>query len=601
MSGFVLQFNRDSSAIDPSRLDVAANKLQHRGHDGSRFFQKGCWGIVFQHFWTSIQERNTFQPHHHENGTTHFLFDGRLDNREAIRAVLGFTKTPANQSDSLLAFRYLSARGLDKAGDLVGPYVFAYIDMEKGKLWVARDPVGNRSVFYYSDSKTLLLASEEQALLPLVTTKPSLDHTATAHYFASVPCGENTFFSSVKELQPGWMLTCDAQSLHKFPFAFLAEPDDLLREEPPIILEQLTQQLSEAVSARLNSETSVGIMLSGGIDSSTIAALSNHQLRKSSKNRSLLPISYRFAAFQEADEGTEIQQFCQLVGLQPHFFDASTMRPFAYWQHSLPNPNTPEDNLYRPLLQKLYTMAAEHGCQVILSGDFGDNHFAGSHRWLVEALLHRNWLYALNNLKTDLRLHGLRTTLRRCGFGSKKHLRHQSIPPRYLTKYATSTWNASVIYHSFDQHPTIRQAALHSPLATRSFSREQYYAHMARIELRHPFRDRNLIALSIKLPSYYLYREGTKKWWLRKVRTAHLPVHSSSISSTKNLEPFYQACFNHDRNQILQALKNSEPIWSPWVEPEQVYQSISEPFRGPIPSYLWWLCLSFSKWYQQVF
>jgi len=487
------------------------------------------------------------------------------------------------------------------AADLVGPYVFAYADLVKGKLWLARDPVGNRTLYYYSDTYTFLVASEEQALLPLITPKPCLDPTATAHFFASVPCGENTFFQSIKELLPGWMLTCDPHSLEKFPFSNSLEPEETLLHEQTVILEQLTQKLSEAVSVRLNSESSTGIMLSSGTDSSTLAALSNHNLHISAGSGTLMPISYRFDAFQEANEGPEIKELCHLLGLQNQSFDASSMRPFKSWQSSPPNPNTPEDNLYRPILQKLYGLAAEQGCQVLLTGAFGDHHFAGSYRWLLEALQHGKWRHAFRNFKIDLQLNGLRTTLRRSGFGSKQHLRLQPAPPRYLTQYAASMWSAPALYQPFNSKPPIHQGALQSALAARSFSREQYYSHRAGIELRHPYRDRQLIALSQRLPAYYLYQNGTKKWWLKQIRNHFLPMPSQTTIANKNLEPFYQACLTLDRHQIHQALRSSEAIWSPWIEPNSVYQSISEHQKEEVPSYLWWLCLSFSKWYQYVF
>jgi asparagine synthase (glutamine-hydrolysing) len=285
-------------------------------------------------------------------------------------------------------------------------FAFAIWDSRGRRLFCARDRLGIKPFYYYTDGRLFVFASEIKALLLHPDVHTGIDESTLAEYLGfGYSSGEATLFSRIRKLMPGHTLTLevDGDRLRGEPVRYWRVPGS--SEETPIAgaperndrewIEECARRLEETVRMRLMSDVPLGMFLSGGVDSSAIAALIKRQTDSPVKTFS---VGYRERAYSELDYA---RQVAAAIGTDHHevvigrrdFFDAL---PGLVWHEDEPIAWPSSVSLY--FVSKL----AASQVKVVLTGEGSDEMFAGYARYAH----YRNslrWLGAYGKLPAGFR------------------------------------------------------------------------------------------------------------------------------------------------------------------------------------------------------
>lgn len=260
--------------VDRAVLAAMNNALFHRGPDEEGMFAEGPVGLAMRRL-KIIDLQSGRQPIANEDGTVKVVFNGEIYNyRELRRGLEAKGHRFATQSDTEVLVHLYEERGEDMVRELHGMFAFAIWDARAGKLFLARDPVGIKPLFYSFKDGLFLFGSEIQALTAHPDVSRDIDMEALSDYlsFLYVPAPK-TIFRDIRKLRPGHLLTLQAGKLEIRQYWDLTfRPADASKTEEDYRSE-LLQLARKAVQSHLMSDVPLGAFLSGGVDSSIVTAL----------------------------------------------------------------------------------------------------------------------------------------------------------------------------------------------------------------------------------------------------------------------------------------------------------------------------------------
>jgi asparagine synthase (glutamine-hydrolysing) len=547
--------------VDAAALDRMGAAIGHRGpdQDGKGLYQGAALNIGLVSKRLSILDLSEAgrMPLTNEDGTVAIVYNGEVYNHDALRRDLtarGHVYRSATDTETLV--HAYEAYGLDFLTRLNGMFAFALYDAPRDRLLLARDPLGIKPLYYHWDGQRLLAASELRALLASGLIPRRLDYEAlnvylSLGYVASPYC----LCAGVRKLEPGSLLILDADGLRHGTYW---SPADLLAGDAPLATTDggwigcTRDTLSGAVRRQLMSDVPVGVFLSGGLDSTLIAALAVREQRApmasfsvgftgadghldeaSPFNQDLLHArrvaqalgTDHHEALVRADGGVEALLCASIAGL-----DEPT------WEPSFTSLNL------------LAEAAREHGAIVILTGDGGDELFGG-YPWHRAALAHMRY-ERVPLLKALLPL--VSAAAGRSTLGEKaRQMRPKLNAPR-----------AQYYRLTFDIVPEADKAALLKPgtrvsgdpvtalietriaqsgqhdLADLSgaldlllWVREHFNHRVDRMSMQHsvearvPFQDLDVVALALRMPMRFKLKHPRGKYPLREAFADVLPEH----------------------------------------------------------------------------
>ncbi len=216
------------------------------------------------------------QPIYNEAGDIVIVFNGEIYNYIELRAMLRQRgHTFATSSDTEVIVHLYEEFGEDCVDHLRGMFTFAIWDTRQHKLFIARDRLGIKPLYYLQSGERLIFGSEIKAILAYPGVEARLDLGGLSNYLALkyVPAPQ-TMFEGIQSLPPGHSLTCDADGVQirrYWDLTFVNQPDRHISEH--VYAEQLLELLQQTIKLHLRSDVPFGAFLSGGLDSSTIVAL----------------------------------------------------------------------------------------------------------------------------------------------------------------------------------------------------------------------------------------------------------------------------------------------------------------------------------------
>ncbi|MCY4466294.1 MAG: asparagine synthase (glutamine-hydrolyzing) [Chloroflexi bacterium] len=390
MCGICGLIHFDDQPVDSRALSAMNAQLRHRGPDGEGAFIAGGLGLAMRRL-KIIDIAGSDQPLHNEDGAIQLVFNGEIYNYRELRRQLdarGHRFHTAGDGETI-AHLY-EEQGADAVGKLRGMFALALWDGREKKLLLARDRLGQKPLYYYHDRRIFVFASEIKALLaqpavPRISRFSPDDPAALMDYlsFGYIPAPD-TAFAGIKMLEPGTILQVDlAGAVHTRRY-WTPPP-----QAPPEVnaraadyKEELRAQLDEAVRLRLISDVPLGAFLSGGLDSSLIAAL----MRRHS-NAEIKTFSIGFVGDDSFDETSYAEIVARHLGTQHQAFRVEPMSldllPRLVWQHDQPFADSSAIPTFL-----VSQMTREH-VTVALTGDGGDELFAGYERFYAAQLMQR--------------------------------------------------------------------------------------------------------------------------------------------------------------------------------------------------------------------
>jgi len=346
--------------------------MAHRGPDGQGVHLDGNIGLG--HCRLSIIDLGTgAQPMANEDDTVWIVFNGEIYNfRELRERLLAKGHVFRSRSDTEVIIHAYEEFGVDCVNHLRGMFAFAIWDSRRRRLFLARDRVGIKPLYYCQTARGLWFASELKGIVADPEVSRELDHNALGTFlaFKYVP-GEETLFKSVRKLLPGHHLVVErGQTAIKqyWDLRFSHERWNLLFEEAT---EELHGLLKGTVRDHMIADVPVGVLLSGGVDSSAVL---NFAVDGTDKKVSTFTVG--FDGSQTVDERPYARLAAERFGAEHHEISI-TEKDFwdflpAYVRHM-------EEPVCEPPAIALYyvsRLARDH-VKVVLSGEGGDEAFGG--------------------------------------------------------------------------------------------------------------------------------------------------------------------------------------------------------------------------------
>lgn len=362
----------NKNKLGANALQSMAHSLKHRGPDATGFFSHN--NFHFAHNRLSIIDLNTEsnQPFVSSCGNYVIIFNGEIYNYKELR--YEYNLPCRTNSDTEVILELFKLKGSEHVNLLNGMFAYSIFDIRSEKLFLCRDRIGVKPLFYYWENDFLAFASELKALkcLPNVKNNLSLNHQAVGEYLhlGYIP-QPNCIYNEIKKFPAGHYAIFDKNNLELKPYWSLKNNihNNIISQESDAEKE-LENLLHSSIKYRLISDVPVGVFLSGGVDSSLVSALASQH--HSGKIQSFT-IGFNEGKFDESGFAKKVAQH---LGTQHEELMISEKEVFNSIDHIFDIYDEPyADQSMLPSLA-VCKLASEH-VKVVLTGDGGDEFFYG--------------------------------------------------------------------------------------------------------------------------------------------------------------------------------------------------------------------------------
>ncbi|WP_103019770.1 lasso peptide isopeptide bond-forming cyclase [Salinibacter altiplanensis] len=381
-------------------IETMIQGIRHRGPDahGSWVNSKETVGLGHSLLETTPQAELEDQPWRGRNKRVYLVADARLDNRDKLTQILDCKNRRISSvtDPEIITLSYLKW-GRDCVNYLIGDFSFSVWDESNHSFFCARDPMGVKPFYYAKTSSSFAFASESRPILslPFVTDSINEKHVIT---FLSGGYGSRaeTSFKEIQKLKPGHTLHV-THELSMTSRRYWNPADHIERADrwnDHEYEQGFKDVLNEAVQAHLRSNTGVGIRLSGGMDSSSIASLANASSPGSSS--SIYTFSGIFPSLPEekkhrVDEQKYIDAVLKGAQFKSFFIDASKLSPFLGLDEMVEMRGEPFNLHAHYLLYKTLGIAQQHNVRNLLDGSEGDAVVGYGHDFFIELARAGEW------------------------------------------------------------------------------------------------------------------------------------------------------------------------------------------------------------------
>ncbi len=539
MSGIAGILVNDSAEPAPLALLPAFRRmidsLAHRGPDGAGTWQgTGCL-LGALAFHTTPESSTERQPIEDPQSGLVLVWDGRLDNRRELLEKLG--EPGESLSDAALVLRAFIRWTENCVARLTGDFAFAIWDPQCRSLFTARDPLGIRPFFYFSEGSRFCFASEVQSILRLSDVPAELDEVMIGDFlvgWADFAQPERTFLRAVRRLLPAHWLrwTAGRVEVHRY---WRVEAERRLRyPRREDYAEEFGKLFREAVECRMRARSPVGVFLSGGLDSGAVISAA---ARLPGASRVLR--AYTIALSDERDESAVASRVTGELGVE------HIRVPFARG-NSLEGVASRLERQASPFMEEgwiqeanLFTRAAADGVRVVLTGDGGDEMFNFPWAYVADLVRRGRWGKLLRELGPFARYHH-RTPVEMLRLGLPllapgavrrfwKRLKWREAPTWIDPRFAE---RIELVNRLRQMRPRLQFDSLSADADHHSFTRgrmvlmheqREWAAAQHGVEYRFPFYDRRLLEFLLAVPWERKTESGRPKSLLRDA-TGILPA-----------------------------------------------------------------------------
>ncbi|MFA6536521.1 MAG: asparagine synthase (glutamine-hydrolyzing) [Candidatus Paceibacterota bacterium] len=534
-----------------SKADLQAmnDTLIHRGPDSEGlYFENGKIGLGFRRL-AIIDVRGGNQPIWNETKDVAVIFNGEIYNFQDLRNDLEKRHRFVTKTDTEVIIHLYEEVGEKCFERLNGMFAIAVYDLKKNKLVIARDRFGKKPLYYAEREGTVIFGSELKALLkhPLIRN-PKLDATSLnlylTHEFVPSP---RTIYQNIFKVEPGTAISFDRSGKWELQFYFLKYNKDEPRLSETEYLEKLDFLLGDAVKKRLVSDVSLGIFLSGGLDSGAVA---HYAMKFGSQQARTFSIGFDDKSFDESEWSSLTADYLGTLH-QNKNFSAKEMQDLIPQVAKLIDEPVSDAALFPNYLLSKF---ARENVTVALAGDGGDEIFFGYPTfqsakisdWFrkIPESLRRSLLEptvgllptSFNNITLDYKLKRFFTGLhypkkyeQLIWVGSftpeeKRGLLHEDflsqIEPgsefSFVDKYRDPIKGAGELDQVGDFY-------LRTYLADGVLAIKDRASMMASLELRAPFLDYRLVDFAASLPTDLKMKGFNTKYLLKKLMEGKLP------------------------------------------------------------------------------
>jgi asparagine synthase (glutamine-hydrolysing) len=579
---------------DEGLLRRMAASLLHRGPDDDGFHVDGPVGLGMRRL-SIIDIEGGAQPIWNEDGTVAVLQNGEIYNyRELRHALEGHRHVFRTQSDTEAIVHAYEQWGIGGLARLNGMFAAVIWDAARMQLVVARDPFGIKPLYHWNDGATLVFGSEIRAVLCFPGVERVVDLAALGDFidfgYVAAP---KTAFAGIEKLLPGHALVVDRTGARaeRFHRMVPSTRDDV--SEADAVLE-LREAIAQAVRRQMVADVPVGAMLSGGIDSSTVAALMTEIAG---------PIDTFTVGFGEdfaEDELARARATAHRLGANHHEIVISAEEYAAFLPESVWHLEEPVATTSTLAFHRVAALAREH-VKVVLTGQGADEAFAGYPRYLGERYGH---LYRA--LPRPLRQHvigplvgllprneRMKRATRSLGIddsAARSHVVHQVVDARHRMALLAdrtangeggsglSVWQADVTH--LGALDAMMYVDARTSLADNLLLWGDKLSMAVSLEARVPFLDLELMRLAESLPSALKINRLTQKHILKRAIAPWVPASSIAQKKIGFATPVDAWLRGVLRREVEERLLTDGSACRTFFDPNAVRRTIDEHVSG---------------------
>ncbi len=558
--------------VSREHVEAMAQNLVHRGPDDAGYYLNPPVALGFRRL-SIVDLGGGHQPMSNEDGTVWIVFNGEIYNHASIRPDLERRgHRYATRSDTETILHLYEEYGDDCVHHLRGMFAFAIWDSLKRRLFCARDRLGIKPFYYVVTQGRFAFASEMKALFEVPGLHPQMNHSALPEFFAlGYLSASDSLFQGISKLLPGHRLSIDLNHPDPRPRTEQYWDLDITSEEKEATevdyIARFRELFTESVRMRLMSDVPVGVFLSGGLDSSSIAAvmagLSKEQIKTFSvgyaEDRfSELPYARRLAEHLGAEHNE--------VVLGPDDFLSSLPRLIWHEDEPMVWPSS--------VALHFVSQLAGQKVKVVLTGEGGDELFAGYMKYratlfnlrygpayersvpgllrgVVRGALDRPVLPATIRRKLRHSFLYYENQFEKVYFDNFYSVFPQEMQSRLFTPDMANqlrdiiAYATSMDYFKSDGQPdSLLTRLLYLDIKTylvELLMKQDQMSMAASIESRVPFLDHRLVEFALRIPSRLKVRYLSGKYLLRRAMEGRLPaevLHRSKMGFPTPVKPW---------------------------------------------------------------
>ncbi|WP_459925909.1 asparagine synthase (glutamine-hydrolyzing) [Desulfatiferula olefinivorans] len=535
---FCIHFFEKSRLVNVAMVEKATNSMAHRGPDDSGYYINGNTGLGHRRL-SIIDLASGHQPMTNEDGNVVVVFNGEIYNFKEIQTdLLARGHCFHTDCDTEVIVHAYEEWGTECLKKFNGMFAFVVFDKKRQRLWIVRDRLGIKPLYYFYDKEVFICASEVKAILKTGFVKSVMNENVLDAFFSVgyVP-GYQTMFKGISKVLPGHYLIIDNGDISQCEYWDFADIEQKNVEQATFFAE-IESLLLDCVEKRLVSDVPVGAFASGGLDSSVVVGMMDKLIAPRSVNT--FTVAY--------NQGYSEKEYAQIVSdkyrtnhhvfyLEPDNFFVSleTLIRFA------------EEPIVEPAAIALYHIskrAREHAI-VLLSGEGSDEIFGGYYLYQFMCVLDKVRRYCpdtvlrimpflvpvCSKLKYQKYLDWMNTPLHERYQGTSSYM--TPALKRYLYHPDFIKNQSTYLPDQFAGH--FNKVKGKDPLSQMLYVDTKTWlvddllvkadkmTMAASIELRVPFLDYRFVEAVTSLPTQMKIRKGESKYLLKKISESFLP------------------------------------------------------------------------------
>lgn len=531
------------SYVNYNSLVEMNNTINHRGPDNGEVKVFGSVGLAHRRLSIIDLSKEANQPMSCDNNHFFIVYNGEVYNFKEIKKDLKSKGiTFYTSSDTEVILKAYIQYGKDAFSMFNGMFALAIYDKIKKELVLARDQFGIKPLYIYQDESLLIFSSEKKAILKSKEVNVSINNQALIEYiWYGNPLGSNTFYNEITELEPGYSIKINKNKISKKKFFNINNIKEIDISEQEAI-KKIRILFRDSIKRHLISDVPVGVLLSGGIDSSSITAYASKFLKIPIKTYSIY-----FDYDKGANELSLAKKIAKKFGtdhteIKISGNDLINVLESLDMSHDEPFGDAANIPLY------LITRKLKNKIKVILQGDGGDEFFGGYSRYNTIKNKNKwkilNFLPKIINLVKPNNTQILRIQRFLNAITTKNPYLRNALLLTMESKYSNPirVFNKSIkndlkkldpfkrykeVYSEYSEKLDDSQALFFTDsqiiLKDTFFEKVDKSTMANSIEVRVPFLDKNLTEFMLSLPSKLKTKNGVQKYLIKKAMEGIIP------------------------------------------------------------------------------
>ncbi len=628
MCGFCgLYFKDKSRNVEQSLVKSMADRLYHRGPDDSGEYVCDNLGLGFRRL-SIIDLAGGHQPMSNHDGSIWIVYNGEIYNHAEIRKTLeskGYKyKTRCDTETIIHAYEEY---GQDCVDHLRGMFAFAIIDHNKERLLIVRDRLGIKPLYYYDNDDFLAFGSEIKAIVEYDNVPRELNLNALTEQMAlKYTLDDQTMFKGIKKLLPGHCMMVENGSIkiRKYWDIEYTQPDYSKSDE--WYIERFTELFDESVKMRLMADVPLGMFLSGGIDSSAIAAQMSRMVDRPIQTFS---VAFEERAFNELEYSRMAAEMC---GADRHEILMSPDEFLGELPHMIYQEDEPIAHPSSVALYFVAKLAREH-VKVVLTGEGSDELLGGYERYYqtlynlkagkimgaplfkqVRQYLFRPFLdilpdrfpYKNKAIRTTVYLDNDIDTIFLDNYSTFSRKMQRSLYADGLLNdynYDKLYYNYHKIFHDCEAYDLLNRM-LYADIKTyllELLMKQDQMSMAASIESRVPFLDHKMVEFTASLPIHLKLKKFDTKRILRLAMKGRIPDPILSRSK-KGFPVPIEKWFRHDYKDMVKDILFDERTCKRGIFNQKTVEHIINKHQNGDKNYSdqIWTLINFELW-QRIF